>query len=87
MARRGIDSLDRKDSRNYRLNRQRIFISCKGSVGKLGIFLKGFDIRITGVYTKPHLCGFDFDCKRPQELLALARGKAKATLNVDKRTW
>jgi hypothetical protein len=59
----------------------------KEALRKLGIFLEGFDIKITGVYTKPRPYGFDFDCKRPQELLALARG-AKATLNEDKsETW
>jgi hypothetical protein len=54
----------------------------KHALGKLGIFLEGFDIKITGVYTKPRPYGFDFDCKRPQELLALAR--RKAALNEDK---
>jgi hypothetical protein len=54
----------------------------KQQLGKIGIFLEGFDITITGVYTKPRPFGFDFDCRRPQELLALAR--SKAALNEDK---
>src|SRR5690349_18501115 len=52
-------------------------------LAKIGIFLEGFDIKITGVYTKPRPYGFDFDCKRPRDLLVLARGKA-AVLNEDK---
>ena len=53
----------------------------KRELGKIGIFLEGFCIKITGVYTKPRPFGFDFDCKRPRELLALAR--SKAALNKD----
>jgi len=55
----------------------------KQALGRIGIFLEGFDIKITGVYTKPRPFGFDFDCKKPKELLALA-GSKKAALNEDK---
>ena len=55
----------------------------KQELAKIGIFLEGFDIKITGVYTKPRPYGFEFDCKRPRDLLVLARGKA-AVLNEDK---
>ena len=44
----------------------------KRELGKIGIFLEGFGITITGVYIKPRPFGFDFDCKKPQALLALA---------------
>jgi hypothetical protein len=54
----------------------------KRELSKIGIFLEGFGIQITGVYTKPRPFGFDFDCKKPRELLALARNKA--ALNEDK---
>src|SRR3989454_9204469 len=54
----------------------------KRELGKIGIFLEGFGITITGVYIKPRPFGFDFDCKKPQALLALARSKA-AVLNPD----
>jgi len=50
---------------------------------KIGIFLDGFDIKITGVYVKPRPFGFDFDCGKPRELLELAR--SKAALNEDNR--
>jgi hypothetical protein len=64
------------------LDHMREVLFVKQALSKIGIFLEGFDIRITGVYTKPRPFGFDFDCKRPRELLALARGKAE--LNEDK---
>jgi hypothetical protein len=48
----------------------------KQELAKIGIFLEGFDITVTGVYTKPRPYGFDFDCRKPRELLALAREKA-----------
>jgi hypothetical protein len=47
----------------------------KRELSKVGIFLEGFGITVTGVYTKPRPYGFDFQCKRPQELLSLARSK------------
>src|SRR5438093_8063674 len=53
----------------------------KRELGKIGIFLEVFDITITGVYIKPRPFGFDFDCKRPKALLALAQ--SKAALNED----
>ena len=56
----------------------------KRELAKIGIFLEGFDIKITGVYTKPRPYGFDFDCKKPKSLLELAR--AKTALNEDKDT-
>jgi hypothetical protein len=55
----------------------------KRELGKIGIFLEGFGITITGVYIKPRPFGFDFDCKKPQALLALAR--SKAALSEDNR--
>jgi hypothetical protein len=54
----------------------------KQELSKIGIFLEGFGIKITGVYTKSRPFGFDFDCERPRELLALAH--SKAALNEDK---
>ena len=48
----------------------------KQALSKVGIFLEGFNIKITGVFTKPRPFGFDFDCKRPRELLAFVRGKS-----------
>ena len=45
----------------------------KRALGKIGIFLEGFGITITGVYVKPRPYGFDFDCEHPDELLATAR--------------
>jgi hypothetical protein len=54
----------------------------KRELSKIGILLEGFDITITGVYTKPRPYGFDFYCRKPRELLALARAKA-AALNPD----
>src|SRR5690348_4147759 len=61
----------------------------KQRLSKIGIFLEGFGIKITGVYTRPRPYGFDFDCQKPRELLALAGSKAKgntAVLNEDKDT-
>jgi len=55
----------------------------KRELGKIGIFLEGFGLLITGVYTKPRPFGFDFYCDQPEKLLALARTKA-AVLNEDK---
>lgn len=55
----------------------------KRELGKLGIYLEGFGITITGVYINPRPYGFDFDCARPRELLALVR--SKATLPEDNR--
>src|SRR5262245_52324770 len=54
----------------------------KRELSKIGIFLEGFGTKIIGVYTKPRPVGFDFECTRPQELLAAAR--QKAALNEDK---
>jgi hypothetical protein len=48
----------------------------KQELAKIGIFLEGFDIKITGVYTRPRPYGFDFDCNMPRSLLELVRGKA-----------
>jgi hypothetical protein len=56
----------------------------KRELSKIGIFLEGFGIKITGVYIKPRPIGFDFTCEKPQELLALARRKA-GELNEDDR--
>ena len=50
-------------------------------LGTIGIFLEGFGITITAVYTKPRPFGFDFDCQRPKALLELAR--SKAALSID----
>lgn len=55
----------------------------KRELSKIGIFLDGFDIKITGVYVKPRPFGFDFDCGKPRELLQLVR--SKAALNEDNR--
>jgi hypothetical protein len=57
----------------------------KHELGKLGIFLEGFGVTITGVYIKPRPFGFDFDCKKPRSLLQLVRSKAKpgGPLNED----
>jgi hypothetical protein len=57
-------------------------LAVKQELAKIGIFLEGFDIKITGVYTKPRPYGFDFDCNKPKSLLDLVRGKA--ALNEDK---
>ncbi len=58
-------------------------LTVKQRLSKLGIFLEGFGIKITGVYTRPRPYGFDFDCLKPRELLALAASKAPV-LNEDK---
>jgi hypothetical protein len=55
----------------------------KRELSKIGIFLEGFDIKITGVYVKPRPFGFNFDCGKPQKLLDVAR--SKAALNPDNR--
>lgn len=55
----------------------------KKELAKIGIFLEGFGITITGVYTKPRPFGFDFDCKKPKALLELAR--SKTALSEDNR--
>ena len=54
-------------------------------LGKLGIFLEGSGVTITGVYIKPRPFGFDFYCKKPVSLLQLVRSKAKfgGLLNED----
>jgi hypothetical protein len=57
-------------------------LTVKRELGKLGIFLEGFGIRVTGVYTKPRPYGFDFYCEQPRSLLTLLR--SKAVLNEDK---
>ncbi len=49
----------------------------KRELGKIGIYLEGFGVTITGVYVKPRPFGFDFDCKQPQSLLQLVRLKAQ----------
>jgi hypothetical protein len=54
----------------------------KRELAKIGIFLEGFGLSITGVYTKPRPYGFDFDCAKPKDLLELAR--VKSALNEDK---
>ena len=58
----------------------------KRELSKLGIYLEGFGVTITGVYVKPRPFGFDFDCKNPRSLLELVRSKAVAggPLNEDK---
>ena len=58
-------------------------LAVKRELSKIGIFLEGFDIKITGVYTEPRPFGFDFDCKKPRALLELAR--SKAALKEDNR--
>jgi hypothetical protein len=61
----------------------------KQRLSRIGIFLEGFGIKITGVYTRPRPYGFDFDCQKPRELLDLAGNKAKgnkAVLNKDDDT-
>jgi hypothetical protein len=45
----------------------------KRALGKIGIFLEGYGISITGVYVRPRPYGFDFDCAEPEKLLATAR--------------
>jgi hypothetical protein len=66
-------------------NRPEIAI-VKRELQKLGIFLDGFGVTITAVYTKPRPFGFDFDCKQPRSLLHLVRLRAQpgGPLNEDK---
>src|SRR5262245_55555873 len=64
------------------LDRMHEVLLVKRELSKIGIFLEGFGTKVIGVYTKPRPVGFDFECKRPRELLALAR--QKAALNEDK---
>ena len=49
-------------------------IDVKIALRKLGIFLEGFGISITGVYVRSGpIIGFEFVCEHPQKLLHLVR--------------
>lgn len=63
---------------------RREVILVKRALAKIGIFLEGFDVRITGVMSRPRPMGFDFICGKSSELLALA--KSKRSLGHDNRS-
>lgn len=58
------------------IEHRREVLDVKAALRKVGIFLEGFKIRITGVYARPRPIGFDFDCADPAGLRALAQSRS-----------
>ena len=63
------------------LDHQHEVLVVKRELSKIGIFLEGFGINITRVYSKPRPYGFDFDCAQAVKLQELLKGKSQ--LNED----